>query len=171
MCSTLLLKTGMKLPNPDSEGEESSIDIPKAYGPPLVLVKEECGGYSTTHEAVAAILFAVSVYACAIDSKRSEAFWNACLLKDTSSTTVPSECGKAAAALSAHFLALLDSDFKPFMPLDSNRQEDFNLISRPLVRHRLLEALRDSISAGSDDDNDQFFVSLLVKFNVPKILI
>ena len=172
MCSTLLLKTGMKLPSPDAEaGEDSSISIPKAYGPPLVLVKEGCGGHANTHEAIASILFATSVYACAIDSKRSEAFWNACLLKDSGVSSDPLEVSKASAALSAHYLALLDSDYKPFMPLDSHRQEDFNLISRPLVRYRLLEALRDSISAGSDDDDDQFFVSLFSKFNLPKILI
>ena len=82
LCSTLLLKTGMKLPVPDAEDQGATYDIPKLHGPPLVLVREQCGGYANTHEAVAAILFSVAVYACAIDSKRSEAFWNVCLLKD-----------------------------------------------------------------------------------------
>ena len=175
LCSTLLLKTGMKLPVPDPEdGQDATYDVPKVYGPPLVLVNEECGGYTNTHEAAASILFSVAVYACAIDSKRSEAFWNACMLKDTHASSDAYESSQASATLSAHFLHLLDSDFKPFLPRDSQRQEDFNLISRPLVRHQLLEALRDSISAGSSGvgcGSDPYFVALFMKFNVPKILL
>ena len=172
LCSTLLLKTGMKLPAQDEDGEDTTYDIPKLLGAPLVLVREECGGYENTHEAVASLLFAVSVYACAIDSKRSDAFWNACLLKDTTSTTDPVEASETAASFSAHFLSLIDSDFKPFVPKDTQRQEDFNLIFKPLVRHTLLEALRDAISSGSSGKgSDPFFVALFVKFNVPIILL
>ena len=172
LCSTLLLKTGMKLPAQDEDGEDTTYEIPKLFGPPLVLVREECGGYENTHEAVASILFSVAVYACAIDSKRSEAFWNACLLKDANSTMDAVEASQTAASFSAHFLSLIDNDFKPFLPKNTERQEDFNMISKPLVRHNLLEALKDSISSGSSGNgSDPFFVALFVKFNVPKILL
>jgi hypothetical protein len=173
MCATLLLKTGMKLPVQDpEEDEELFFDVPKIYGPPLVLVREECAGFANTHEAVAAILFSVAVYACAIDSKRSEAFWNACLLKDGNSTADPSECSQTSATLVAHFLSLLDNDYKPFLPVDTERKEDFNLISRPLVRHHLLEALRVSINTATKfDEESRFLVSLFVKFNVPVTLL
>ncbi|CAB9527939.1 expressed unknown protein [Seminavis robusta] len=172
MCSTLLLKTGMKLPVEDEETGQDHYEIPKLYGPPLVLVREACGGYANTHEAVAAIFFSVAVYACAIDSKRSDAFWKTSLLKDAQPESDPEESAQTAATFSAHLLSLLDSDYKPFMPLDPQRMEDFNLISRPLVRHHLLEALRDSIAAGvSGDGSDPYFVALFVKFNVPRVLL
>jgi hypothetical protein len=173
LCATLLLKTGMKLPLEDREdGQESSLDIPKLYGPPLVLVREQCGGHANTHEAAAAIFFSVSVYACAIESKRSETFWKASLLKDVQSISEPEEAAKTAATLSAHILHLLDSDFKPLMPLDPRRHEDYNLISKPLVRHHFLEALKDSISAGvTGEASHPYFVALFVKFNVPRVLL
>jgi len=172
LCSTLMLKTGMKLPAQDEDGEETSYEIPKLFGPPLVLVRDECSGYDNTHEAVAAILFTVAVYACAIDSKRSHVFWNACLLKDAPPSTDPIEAAQTAAAFSAHFLELIGNDYGPFTPKDALRLEDFNLISKPLVRHHLLEALRDSINSGSSDNkHDPFFNALFAKFNVPKILL
>lgn len=172
MCSTILLGTAMKLPLQDvDDGEEATVEIPKLFGPPLVQVREAVGGYANTHDAVAALFFSVAVYACAIESKRSEAFWNSCLLKDEHSNSGIVECSRTSAALSAHLLSLLDTEHKPFTPKDPSRQEDFNLISKPLVRHSLLEALRDAISNGADDEADPYFISLFVKFNVPKILL
>lgn len=171
MCSTILLSTGMKLPVQDAD-DGANVEIPKLYGAPLVLVREAVGGHANTHEAVAALFFTTAVYACAIESKRSEALWNSCLLKDEHANSGIVECSRTAAALCAHILSLLDSEHKPFTPRDPKRNEDFNLISKPLVRHHLLEALRDSISTGvPDDESDPFFISLFVKFNVPKTLL
>lgn len=83
MCATLLLKTNMKLPRHDADcSDESEYEIPRLYGPPLILVPEKCATYDNTHDASAALLFRVAVYACAIDSKRSDAFWKAAFLKD-----------------------------------------------------------------------------------------
>merc|ERR1711959_367255 len=149
MCATLLLKTNMKIPLHSAEGDsmEETLDIPDLYGFPLLLVKEKCCGglYANTDEAAASVFFTVSVFACAIDSQRSEAFWKTVLLQDAPSNTEPTSSTKLSAAFSAHVLQLLTADYKPFVPADPKKKKEYTALARPLVRHRLLEALRDSI--------------------------
>lgn len=173
LCSTLLLKTGMKLKGE----EEETFDIPKLYGPPLVLVREDCDKYANTHEAAASLLFNSAVFACAIDSKRSQVFWNASLLKDLPPSTDFLDCARSAAAFSAHFLSLLDADYKPFLPSQDQGQQDYSLISRPLVRHQLLDSLRDSLNdmstskTDSVDAVDPYLIALIINFNVPRVVL
>ena len=175
MCSTLLLKTSMKLPRHDSDTSgESEFDIPKVYGAPLILVQEKCGGHDNTHSASSAILFTVAVYACAIESNRSQVFWKAALLQDRSGGVDAIACMRLSATFSAHFLALLTADFKPFLPLDAGKKQDYTILTRPLLRYRLLEALKESMVELSEDSangqlDDPYVVSLLVSFNVPHI--
>lgn len=175
MCSTLLLKTDMKLPRCDSGNDgETQFDIPKVYGPPLVLVQEKCGGYGNTHEASAALLFTAAVYACAIESGRSDVFWKTFFLRDSPANADAVACLRVSATLSCSFLSLLTADFKPFLPLDTRKKQDYVVLTRPLVRYRLLEALKDSMGELSNDSaygklEDPYAISLLVSFNVPHI--
>ena len=175
LCSTLLLKTKMKLPRHDADTSgESELSIPKLYGPPLLLVPEKCGGYESTHEAAEALLFTTSVFACAIDSQRSDLFWTTFLLQNAPGKSDVTECLQTSAAMAAHFLSLLAVDHKSFIPKDSQKQEDFLSITRPLVRHRLLEILKDAIAELSGEEvygpsADPYVTSLLVGFNVPHI--
>jgi len=178
MCATFLLNTGMQIKRHDAEndwGGGDTYDVPELYGAPLVLVQDPCGGYQDTHQAVAAILMTTAVYACAIDSRKSESFWNTCLLKDIQkgSTDVDHvECTQTACTFSAIFLASLGEDFKPFIPLNPTKQQSYLTIVRPLIRHRLLEALKESIDQTIIDDDepaDPYVISVLVHFNVPQI--
>jgi hypothetical protein len=174
LCATLLLKTGMKIEQHDSEnGDDTPYDIPRLYGPPLILVEDKCAGEKDTHEAACALLFTVSVYACAIESRRSETYWNAALLQDMTKMKDATECMRTGAAFSAHFLKLLAEDYPPFIPTDNRKKQDYSSLTRPLVRYRLLEALKDSMSELTTDsvlghrEMDPYMLSILVKFNVP----
>jgi len=178
MCSTFLLKSEMKIKRHDTEnewGDGDTYDVPEVYGPPLVLVKDACGSYQDTHHAVAALLMTTAVYACAIDSRKSATFWNTCLLKDAqkaNSNVDLLDCLQTSCTFSAIFLASLDEDYKPFVPLNPRQQQDYMTILRPLVRHRLLQALKDSIDEAAPDENesaDPYILSVLVHFNVPQI--
>ena len=176
LCSTLILKTGMKIERHDAEGDgDETFDVPNLYGPPLVLVKGACAGYKSTREAAASLLFTTSVYACAIESKRSEAFWNAALLRDMVKSKDSSEVLRAGSTFCANFLKLMTNDYEPFIPKDSNKKHDYSSLTRPLIRYRLLEALRDSITELTNEsvlghsEMDAYMLSLLVKFNVPHI--
>jgi hypothetical protein len=176
LCATLLIKSGMKINNHDSAGDECvSYDVPKLYGAPLVLVKDACAGYKDTREAAASLLFTVSVYACAIESKRSETFWNAALLQDTSKTKDKTECLRTGSTFCANYLKLMTDDFPPFIPKEKNKKHDYATLTRPLVRYRLLEALKDAINELTMDsvlghpEMDSYMLSLLVHFNVPHI--
>lgn len=171
LCATLLLRTNMKIRRNDaSEGDEdSTFDIPKLYGPPFVLVQEKCGGFANTHEAARSILFTLSAYACAIDSRRSQTFWKTVLLDGVKDDDEPPE--RASAALCSHFLALLSDDAGPFVPADPKKVPEFERIRRPLVRHRLLEGLMNCLSAAipAYGEPDIFMLSLLVHFGLPQV--
>ena len=79
LSSTLLVRTGMKLPSTDDD-DSDGYEIPRLFGPPLVLVQESCAGFADTHLAALSLLFSLAVYACAIDTNSSESFWNMLLL-------------------------------------------------------------------------------------------
>lgn len=171
LCSTLLLKTNMKLPRHDAEMNGGPpYDMPKLYGPPLILVHEKCAGHEDTHHAAAALLLTSTVLACAIESKRSDIFWKTILLEDLPGKQDEDERLKIAATFSAHFLALLTVDYKPFVPADPFRKQEYVTITRPLVRHRFLEALKDSLEElSSDSSMDPYTISVLVNFNIPHV--
>ena len=172
LCSTLLVTTNMRLPRHDGDQSgEAVFDIPTLYGPPLLQVTSKCAGFAGTHEAAASIFYTASVYACAIDSCRSDAFWKTVLMQGSDERV---EASRLAATLCAHFLALLTVDYTPFLPLDQRKQQDYLTITRPLIRYRLLDALKDlmeELSNGSayGDTSDPYVTSLLVGFNVPHI--
>lgn len=175
LCATVLAKTNMKLPRHDADQSgESAFEIPKLYGSPIAQIPSKCAGFDGTEEAAASLFYTVSVYACALETKRSEMFWRTVLLRDRAGTYEASECSRLAATMCAHVLALLTSDYQPFVPKDPSKHQDFVAITRPLVRYRLLEALRDLIEDLSNESKygqttDPYVISLLVSFNVPHI--
>jgi hypothetical protein len=175
LCATMLVKTGMKLPRHDDGNDgELEFDIPYLYGPPIPFSGEKCAGFDNTHEAAEALLFTTAVYACALSTQQSDGFWSVSLLQNVSGSTDRTDALRTQAVFSAQFLSLLTIDHKAFVPKNAKRHEDFLTITRPLVRHRLLEALRDAMSALSsevapNEGADPFLTSVLVAFNVPHI--
>lgn len=175
LCSTLLLTTNMKLRRHDAGSSgETEFTIPKLYGPPVLYVPEKCAGYDSTHDASESLLFTTAFYACALETEKSEVFWKAVLLQNLLGNSDSTECLRTSATLVAHFLSLLTNDNKAFVPTNPRRQEAYLTIARPLVRHRLLEALKDSIAELSGEvaygpSADPYVTSLLVGFNVPHI--
>ena len=128
--ASLLSGTGMKVPRHDAgsaEDGDDSYEIPDMYGPSLIYAEEI--GYANTHEAAAAILFTALVYACAIDSKRSEMLWRVALLQGGVRGD-STNCDWASSALCAHFLRLLSDGEVLHLFVDSkdrskSRQETF----------------------------------------------
>eukprot|EP00529_Nitzschia_sp_RCC80_P002265 CAMPEP_0113516958 /NCGR_PEP_ID=MMETSP0014_2-20120614/41926_1 /TAXON_ID=2857 /ORGANISM="Nitzschia sp." /LENGTH=2154 /DNA_ID=CAMNT_0000413969 /DNA_START=305 /DNA_END=6769 /DNA_ORIENTATION=- /assembly_acc=CAM_ASM_000159 len=176
LCATLLLKTDMKITNHESEeGSTDVLDVPQLYGPPLLLFKEKCAGFDSTHDASAAVLFATSVFACAIESHKSEAFWKHALLQDLHNVNDVSECLQASSTLCAIYLRLLTEEYIGFVPRDPQGKQDYENLTRPLIRYRLLETLKTSLdeltteSVLGHTEIDIYMLSLLVHFNVPHI--
>lgn len=170
LCATLLLSTKMSIPRHDADSSgESALEILKLYGPPLLYVPQKCAGFDSTHSAAEALLFTVAVYACAIETAKSDEFWNTVQLRNVPDSLDAKACLQTSATLSAHFLSLLSNDHKPFVPKDPRRQEDFLTVARPLVRYRLLEILKNVMMELSSDNTDVYLTSLLVFFNVPRI--
>jgi len=85
LCATLLVLTGMKLPSVDDEHADG-YEIPRLYGPPLVLVQESCAGFADTHMVALSLPFSLAVYACAIETSSCETFWNTLLLQQDDSS-------------------------------------------------------------------------------------
>ncbi|KAL7576547.1 hypothetical protein ACA910_018041 [Epithemia clementina (nom. ined.)] len=170
-CATLLLKTNMKVPRHDADPDEvGAWEIPSLYGDPLILVQEACGGYDDTHQAAAAVLYTASVFACAIESKYSDAFWSTIWVQDNNKQPQSSDGLRLSATFAAHFLALMTLDYKPLVPTDARRKQEYLTITRPLVRYRLLEWLKDALEEvheNDDEDDDAYMVSVVVSFNVP----
>jgi len=176
LCATLLVKTGMKIKCHDgTDAEDYMIDVPDLYGSPLLLVKEKCAGFVSTYDAAAAILFATSVFACAIESRKSDAFWKFALLQDMHRFKEISECNRTSSTFCAIFLRLLTEDFVGFVPKSDPGKKDYENLTRPLVRYRLLEAMKTSLddltteSALGHSEIDVYMLSLLVHFNVPHL--
>jgi len=176
LCATLLLKTGMKIKSHDNEDDDKTmIDVHRLYGAPLLLVKQKCSGFDNTHDAAAAVLFATSVFACAIESHKSESFWKYALLQDLYNLKEVSECIRTSTTLCAIYLQLLAEDFVGFVPHSPSGKKDFENLTRPLVRYRLLESLKTSLdeltteSVLGHSEIDQYMLSVLVHFNVPHL--
>ena len=176
LCATLLEKTGMKIKSHDGDdGDNCMIDIPNLYGSPLLLVKEKCAGFVSTHDAAAAILFATSVFACAIESHKSDAFWKFALLQDMHKFKEVSECNRTSSTFCALYLRLLTENFVGFVPKSDLGKKDYDNLTRPLVRYRLLEAMKTSLdeltteSVLGHSEIDPYMLSLLVHFNVPHL--
>ncbi|GKY98814.1 hypothetical protein MPSEU_000837500 [Mayamaea pseudoterrestris] len=175
LCSTLLLKTNMRLLRQDADNSGTlNFDISDKYGPPLIQVPEKCAGYAGTHEAAAGLLFAISSMACAQDTKTSDSFWNIFLLHDAEMIE-SHERIQLSATSCVHYLSLLAEDCEPFLPLNSKRMDDFVAVTRPLVRYRLLSSLKDILLGATDQPMcnegalESYLTSLLVAFNVPHI--
>ena len=161
-CSTLLLQSNMKISKFDA-GEGEMLDIPRLYGPPLVLVKEACAGFKDTRHAAMNLFFSIVVLSCAMENNASDSIWETILLANQPEDDAP----KLAATLCAHFLKSLSEDKNsPFVSLDTKQKKDFETISRPLVRHALLEGLKTSIG---EQANDAYMISMLVAFEVPRV--
>jgi hypothetical protein len=176
LCATLLLKTDMKIKSHDSETEDNSMmDVPDLYGAPLLMVKEKCAGFENTHEAAAAVLFASSVFACAIESHKSDAFWKFALLQDLHKIHEVSGCLRASSTFCAIYLRLQTEDYVGFVPRSAAGKQDYENLTRPLVRYRLLETMKTSLdeltteSVLGHSEIDMYMLSLLVHFNVPHI--
>mmetsp|Transcript_13508 Transcript_13508/g.31750 ORF Transcript_13508/g.31750 Transcript_13508/m.31750 type:complete len:2174 (+) Transcript_13508:146-6667(+) len=176
LCATLLEKTGMKIRSHDSTvGDDYMLDVPDFYGVPLLLVEEKCAGFDNTHDAAAAILFATSVFSCAIESRKSEAFWKFAFLQDLHKFKEESECIRTSSTFCAIYLRLLTEDFVGFVPNSVAGKRDYENLTRPLVRYRLLEAMKTSLddltteSVLGHSEIDLYMLSLLVHFNVPHL--
>ena len=176
LCATLLEKTGMKIKSHDSTADDDyMIDVPDFYGAPLLLVEEKCAGFDNTHDAAAAILFATSVFSCAIESRKSEAFWKFAFLQDLHKFKEESECIRTSSTFCAIYLRLLTEDFVGFAPKSVAGKTDYENLTRPLVRYRLLEAMKTSLdnltteSVLGHSEIDIYMLSLLVHFNVPHL--
>ena len=174
LCATLLARTEMQLPRHDADNSGNKIyDIPNLYGPPLLKINEKCAGFINTHDAAESLLFSIGVYACAFASSKNDSFWSVALLHHLSGSA-ESDSLRASTAFVAHFLSLLTKDHKAFIPKNPQREGDFLTITRPLVCHRLLESLMDSMKVmkvGTDENNheDPYLTSVLVGYNVPRI--
>ena len=170
LCATLLARSDMKIKSPD--GESPNFDIPNLYGSPLPDIAEKCCGFDSVRSASENLLFTLSFYACALETPSAESFWQTVLLSD--STAEGDERSQVAAAFTAQYLSLSVNDHSPFAPLESRNQTGYLTISRPLVRHRLLEILADTMAdlngeSGYGPSADPYVTALLVGFNVPHI--
>mmetsp|Transcript_62300 Transcript_62300/g.94080 ORF Transcript_62300/g.94080 Transcript_62300/m.94080 type:complete len:2134 (+) Transcript_62300:145-6546(+) len=166
LCATLVCSRGLKT---NIAHANASLD---AFGTPLPASSSKCLGYNSTKEAALALLFSVSSFACAIESQRSDSFWASALLQDAQRSETGLESVRAATYFSLTFLAYLGSE-AAIHPHDKEKQQDFESLTRPLVRYRLLEALKDLIveatseSAMGHQELDEGVRSLLVAYNLP----
>lgn len=177
LCATLLAGSGMKLPcNVEDEGMDGYA-ISQLYGPPLVLVRESCAGFPDTHRAAISLLFSVSVYACAIETSSSEMLWKTLLLQQEDIGEDAEDVTRLSATMCAEFLSVLEDDSKKSLrPSHERKRNEFECISRPLVRHRLLEGLKSGLEGESPisvvpgmSNNDPYMRSLLVGYQIPQI--
>lgn len=175
LCATLLSRTGMKIPSAENDGD--GYEIPRLYGPPLVLVEESCAGFDNSHLAAVSLLFNLAVYACAIETSSSESLWKTLLLVQESSGADSEDATRLSATLCAELLSVLsDGNRRSLASTTERKRENFENISRPLVQHRLLDGLKSCLDYQSDvsvepgmSNCDPYMCSLLVAYEVPQI--
>ena len=181
LCATLLFHNGdTALQIEHYEEEEKPYKVPNAYGAPLPLVTGDITAtaiITDTHQAAHQLLYTVSVLACAIDSKRSDLFWKSALLLGQSQSD-EEDSQRASSTFCAYFLKLLGDEPSPFFTTsakNNNKSSDFETLTRPLVRYKLLEVLQERMTSSSSMDSDDemtmdpYLLSVLVQFNVPHI--
>ena len=167
LCATLVL----------SQSQGSDIDKISAdsFGPSLPNVQSKCFVYKNTEDAAVALLFSVSTYACAIESERSDLFWRSALLQDSQVAEEISKNQIAAAAFSLVFLTYVGNESNALSPKDKAKKQDFEGLTRPLVRYRLLESVREVLVEGTSESIvghkkfDEDIHSLMVNYNLPHI--
>lgn len=168
LCATLLLKTGMRVGGqPETT---TSFEVPTSYGPPLILVEEKCAGLSDTHEAAIALLYSIAVYASVVESNSSGLFWETVTLSALDQETEGSV--QASATLNVYFLSLLAKEFAAFDDPHRANAEGFDHLLKPLLRYKLMESLKESVSSlllDHDGHEDPYMISLLMHYNVPHI--
>jgi FYVE zinc finger len=168
LCATMIHHgTSMGLKN--SFGD--FLKFPTVYGPPLNGAAGPCAGFDSFEEACASVLFTTAVNASAVDSAQSEIFWRSFLAVDQPSTEDELDCRRAAALLSALLLSLMSQSYRGFQPPDRGQASGYRELVYPLVRHRLLEALKDIVKSDLANSTriDDVVLKSLVIFNVPSI--
>ena len=168
LCATLMQRvTGIDIE--DSYGD--FLQLPTVYGPPLNGSAGPCAGFDSFEEACASVLFTTAVYASAVDSAHSDIFWRSFLALDQFGTKDEILCRRAAATLSALFLSLMSQLYRGFQPQGHGQDSGYRELLYPLLRHRLLEALKDIVNSSLVDSTriDDIVLKSLVIFNVPRI--
>jgi hypothetical protein len=161
------------------EKEKSVYEVPLLYGSPPPVVHESCGGHCDSRECAMFLLFTLSVYACAIESPQSESFWNTCLLRGVGIHEVGDDLQvhRASATFCSAYLQLLERDYEALVPANQDKRRDYENLTRPLVRYRLLESLGDSLSELTTEAIDEsktldnYMLSLLVSYDLPSIFL
>jgi len=172
MCSTFLKQsTGMSIWKSTTDDGDEKLTIPSTYGKCLEHYAGPCAGFQNFYDAVASLLFTISAYACAIDSEKSESFWNSFLAKDLSNVREEAECRRAALSLISLFLDRISKNV--FIPKDELKQTEYETLLFPLVRYRFLEAvkdiLHDELKEGQNQAIDDDMQAILIYFEIPRI--
>jgi hypothetical protein len=171
LCATILQHTtGMELGCEGGSG--NALKIPSVYGRPLSGSPGPCAGFGSFEEACASVLFTTAVYASAIDSAKSEIWWNSFLAQDQLEIMAKKECHRAAATLAALFLSLISEAYSGFQPHDGARVSEYQDLLYPLINYRLLEALKDILKnclVSDSKDIDDVVLRAVVSFNIPRI--
>lgn len=161
------------------KNDKTVYEVPLLYGSPPPVVNETCGGHQNSRECAVFLLFTLSVYACAIESPKSESFWNTCLLRDlpVRKDRDDLDVARASATFCSAYLELLERDHEAVVPSNRDKQLDYENLTRPLVRYRLLESLGASLSElteeASEDSKtlDDYMLGLLASYNLPCIFL
>jgi len=174
LCSSLLRdRTGMKVKACSAGGGELCLSIPSIYGESWEVGAGPCAGFQRFEDAAASVLFTACVYACAVDSSKSESFWSCFLAQDQYHLKEKAECRRATVTLSALFLSLISDGYCGFAPQGDERRNDHESLLYPLIRYRLLEAIRDvvqdDLKGTATREIDQYILDVLVAFKVPRI--
>lgn len=177
LCSSFLRKTGMKLKYHGSdETGKTFLRIPEVYGAPLEPTPGPCGGFQSFDEASQALLFTVSLFASAVDAEGGTSFWNCALAQDMKGIQDDEDCKRAGAAFASFFLYSMigKGEYSLFSQLGDEKKREYEDLRFPLVRYRLLEALRDFLADRTAPNSrrvgiDDFTLSLFIDFNITHV--
>lgn len=172
LCSSFLKQhTGMFITKKRTDVDDEKLTIPSTYGKCLEDYAGPCAGFQLFYDAVASLLFTISAYASAIDSDKSESFWNIFLAKDLNNVRNEADCRRAALSLISLFLYRISRNF--FMPTDELKQTEYETLLFPLVRYRFLEAIKDilqeELKMAQHKAIDDDMMAILVYFEIPRI--